>query len=346
MAQFRSPPENVWHQFFNQGIPQIGGIVEGNRKAKALEKREEKEDFLMITKSLFEMAGKTAATNPDSGANLYGNVLDFLEENKNVYGDKLIDGLSVIAQGQIDATNVQKTVKLKKSDYVRRVRSKDPEIRMSPGQAMQEMIKFGWGDTNEYKLIKAYSANPLSFDNPDLYNKIELAKSVTQIVRDPITGQPIPGTFEPGSEAEIEIIKVMDEVLNYLKGEETSGTPEPPPKGGKVIWDQVWDEKTQRPYYINRETKVTSWDVGAGDSVNVVVPIPEKKKEAVAKFNTRESAEGGFIDIEHPMGSGKWISVRERLFQLATGVNAKKSTKERLARTIGITLEELENILK
>jgi len=217
---------------------------------------------------------------------------------------------------------------------------------MSPGQAMQEMIKFGWGDTNEYKLIKAYSANPLSFDNPDLYNKIELAKSVTQIVRDPITGQPIPGTFEPGSEAEIEIIKVMDEVLNYLKGEETSGTPEPPPKGGKVIWDQVWDEKTQRPYYINRETKVTSWDVGAGDSVNVVVPIPEKKKEAVAKFNTRESAEGGFIDIEHPMGSGKWISVRERLFQLATGVNAKKSTKERLARTIGITLEELENILK
>ena len=57
MAQFRSPPENVWHQFFNQGIPQIGGIVEGNRKAKALEKREEKEDFLMITKSLFDMAG-------------------------------------------------------------------------------------------------------------------------------------------------------------------------------------------------------------------------------------------------------------------------------------------------
>jgi len=208
------------------------------------------------------------------------------------------------------------------------------------------MIKFGWGDTNEYKLIKAYAANPLQFDNPQLSAKINAAKGLTQILRDPYTGLPIEGTFEPGSETESQIKDVVNEVVSYLKGEETPGTPEPPPKGGKVIWDQVWDEKTQRPYYINRETKVTSWDVGAGDSVNVVVPIPEKKKEAVAKFNTRESAQGGFIDIEHPMGSGNWISVRERLFQSATGVNAKKSTKERLARTIGITLEELENILK
>ena len=332
MAQFRSPPENVWHQFFNQGIPQIAGIVEGNRKAKTLEKRQDKEDFLLITKSLFDMASKNAVANPGAAESMFDNVLDFLGEND--YG-KLTEGLSMIAQGQKDAMGLQKTAKLSRASIVKQVRSGE----LSPGDALQKLTQLGYGDSNEAKFITKYSDDPLQYDNPQLATDMKLLKDIMMSIRDPYTGMPVEGMYET---IEPEVEQIFNRVIKHFK-KEPSETP--PPKGGKVIWDQVWDEKNQRPYYINRETKVASWEVGAGDSVNVVVR-PKKKKEAVAKFNTRESAEGGFIDIEHPMGSGNWISVREQLFQLATGANAKKSTKERLANTIGITLEKLENILK
>ena len=138
-------------------------------------------------------------------------------------------------------------------------------------------------------------------------------------------------------------------LCEYLKGEKTPPPEDLPPPGGKVIWDQVWDEKNQRPYYVNRETKETSWTVGAGDSVNVKKPAKPVKPISV-KLNTRKSSTGSNIDIEYPAGSGTWTTVNKRVFNIASKKTMAsdasiESSRMKIAEMLNITLEELIKIL-
>jgi hypothetical protein len=96
MAQFKSPPENVWHQFFNQGMPQLAGIVEGNKKAKALEKRQATQDTVSIINKMLELSGEhTKAGNDKAALNMISNVKDVVAKNdylKELGFDMLITG--------------------------------------------------------------------------------------------------------------------------------------------------------------------------------------------------------------------------------------------------------------
>ena len=124
MAQFRSPPENVWHQFFNEGLPQLTGIVENKRKAKALKEREEKKDFLLISKSLIEAAGKSAANgNHESAIGTYETVLDYLENND--YGN-LNEGFGAIVQIQKDSSEFLKNQKANDDRFINAILKGNP----------------------------------------------------------------------------------------------------------------------------------------------------------------------------------------------------------------------------
>ena len=156
MAQFRSPPENVWHQFFNQGIPQLASIVEGNREAKALEKRQATQDTVSIINKMLELSGDYTKYGDDKAAfNMISNVKGMVA--KNDYLKEL--GFDLLITGAEDSSRVITNKRDYDRDQINAVLSgdktalqvrKDPEFSKDGRDKLDKMQ--GSGAISEYQM--------------------------------------------------------------------------------------------------------------------------------------------------------------------------------------------------